>query len=105
MKISVILTVLNEGEGLATLLDALLTQSLPADEFVIVDGGSRDDTLAILQERARRDARLRVHDLENLRVCDASVFPNIVTGNINAASMMVGWKGAEIILVDARRNS
>ena len=61
MKISVILTVLNEGEGLATLLDALLTQSLPADEFVIVDGGSRDDTLAILQERARRDARLRVH--------------------------------------------
>jgi choline dehydrogenase len=44
------------------------------------------------------DARLRVHGLHNLRVCDASVFPNIIAGNLNAPAMMVGWKGAEIIL-------
>jgi choline dehydrogenase len=47
------------------------------------------------------DARLRVHGLHNLRVCDASVFPNIIAGNLNAPAMMVGWKGAEIILADA----
>ena len=47
------------------------------------------------------DPRLRVHGLQNLRVCDASVFPNIIAGNTNAPAMMVGWKGAEIILEDA----
>ena len=47
------------------------------------------------------DPRLRVHGLQNLRVCDASVFPNLIAGNTNAPAMMVGWKGAEIILRDA----
>lgn len=60
MKVSVVLTVLNEGQGLAELLDALLAQSRPADEFVIVDGGSRDDTVPTLQRYAARDARFRV---------------------------------------------
>ena len=48
------------------------------------------------------DARLRVHGVQGLRVCDASVFPNLIAGNTNAPAMMVGWKGAEIILADAR---
>ena len=47
------------------------------------------------------DARLRVHGVEGLRVCDASVFPNLIAGNTNAPAMMVGWRGAEIILEDA----
>jgi len=46
------------------------------------------------------DPKLRVHGLHNLRVCDASAFPNIIAGNLNAPAMMVGWKGAEIILAD-----
>ncbi len=45
--------------------------------------------------------RLRVHGVGGLRVVDASVFPNLIAGNTNAPSMMVGWKGAEIILADA----
>jgi choline dehydrogenase len=44
------------------------------------------------------DANLRVHGLQNLRVCDASVFPNIIAGNLNAPAIMMGWKGAEKIL-------
>lgn len=48
------------------------------------------------------DARLRVHGVEGLRVCDASVFPNLIAGNTNAPAIMVGWRGAEIILEDAR---
>ena len=43
------------------------------------------------------DSKLRVHGTENLRVCDASVFPSLIAGNTNAPSMMVGWRGAEII--------
>lgn len=48
------------------------------------------------------DARLRVKGVDGLRVCDASVFPSIIGGNLNAPAMVVGWKGAEIILSDAR---
>ena len=49
------------------------------------------------------DSRLRVHGVTGLRVCDASVFPSLIAGNTNAAAIMVGWKGAEIILEDAER--
>lgn len=47
------------------------------------------------------DARLRVHGVERLRVIDASIMPRVTAGNTNAASMMIGEKGAALILEDA----
>ena len=47
------------------------------------------------------DARLRVRDIERLRVIDASVMPQIVSGNTNAAATMIGEKGADMVLADA----
>lgn len=47
------------------------------------------------------DARLRVHGVAGLRVIDASIFPTITAGNINAPTMMVAEKGATMILEDA----
>jgi len=44
------------------------------------------------------DDQLRVRGVSGLRVIDASVFPNITTGNINAPAMMVGWKGAGLVV-------
>ncbi|CAH1667530.1 Alcohol dehydrogenase (acceptor) [Hyphomicrobiales bacterium] len=44
------------------------------------------------------DARLRVHGLEGLRIADASIFPTIPSGNINAPSMMVGERAAALML-------
>ena len=48
------------------------------------------------------DARLRVHGLDRLRVIDASAFPNLIAGNTNAPAMMLGWRGAALVLDDAR---
>ena len=43
------------------------------------------------------DPALRVHGVQNLRVCDASAFPTLPGGNTNAPAMMLGWRGADII--------
>lgn len=48
--------------------------------------------------RAVVDPALRVHGVEGLRVADASVFPNITSGNTNAPVMMVAHRAAGIIL-------
>ena len=48
------------------------------------------------------DERLRVIGVDNLRVADASVMPNVVSGNTNAASIMIGEKAAEMLAVDNR---
>src|SRR5512143_802375 len=52
MKVSLILTVLNEGASIRKVLDSLRAQTRPPDEVVIADGGSRDDTVAILRDYA-----------------------------------------------------
>ncbi|MFL5266460.1 MAG: GMC family oxidoreductase [Stellaceae bacterium] len=50
-----------------------------------------NDPLAVV------DAELRVHGIEGLRVADASIMPTVVSGNTNAATIMIGEKLAEMM--------
>ncbi len=49
-------------------------------------------------ERSVVDARLRVRGVERLRVIDASVMPTMTSANTNAAAIVIGEKGAELLL-------
>ena len=53
--------------------------------------GSENNKLAVLDEK------LRVRGIENLRVVDASSFPDMISGNINASVIMLAEKAADII--------
>ncbi|KAK3103538.1 hypothetical protein FSP39_019981 [Pinctada imbricata] len=54
--------------------------------------GRKDDPTAVVGND------LRVHGISNLRVADASVMRNVVSGNTNAPTIMIGEKAADLIL-------
>jgi choline dehydrogenase len=61
--------------------------------------GADRDPLAVL------DNRLRVRGVSGLRVVDASVMPDIISGNTSAPTMMIGERAAQFILDDAVRSN
>ena len=77
-----------------------------SDEALIEDFRARSGTVYHPSCTCRMgdvvDAGLRVKGVQGLRVCDASAFPNLIAGNTNAPAMLMGWKGAERVLADAR---
>jgi choline dehydrogenase len=83
--------------------------SITSDEDLIQDFRKRSGTVYHPVSTCRMgpdparsvvDPRLNVHGLSGLRVIDASIFPDNISGNTNAPAVMTGAKGAEMILED-----
>jgi choline dehydrogenase len=83
--------------------------SITSDEDLVLDFRKRSGTVYHPVSSCRMgpdpatsvvDARLRVHGLDGLRVIDASIFPENISGNTNAPSIMTGWKGGGLVLED-----
>jgi choline dehydrogenase len=101
--------------GAAPLADIITEELVPgaqhqSDDALLEDFRNRADTVYHPTSTCMMgpdpatsvvDARLRVHGIAGLRVIDASVFPNITSGNINAPTVMVAEKGAAMVLEDA----
>lgn len=60
--------------------------------------GDAADPMAVV------DRELKVHGLHALRVVDASIFPDLISGNTHAPTVMVAERAAEMILADRRAN-
>jgi choline dehydrogenase len=54
-----------------------------------------NDSMAVVNDQ------LQVHGVKALRVIDASIMPAIISGNTNAACIMIGEKGADLVKSDA----
>ena len=51
-----------------------------------------------LDEMAVVDEKLKIQGLHNIRVVDASVMPEIISGNLNAPTLMIAEKASDLIL-------
>jgi choline dehydrogenase/4-pyridoxate dehydrogenase len=83
------------GPGAAAQTDADL------DSYIRAAGATAHHPCGTCRMGTDRDAvvdpSLRVHGVEGLRVADASIMPDLVGGNINAAVIMIAEKAADMI--------
>lgn len=79
--VSIIIPVYNCGKYLAKCLDSLLDQSFKDWEAIVVNDGSRDESLLIMREYESRDSRIRVLDQPN---------SGVVTARANALKCCTG---------------
>lgn len=60
MKLSLICTVFNEEETIGKLIDSIAKQSLVPDEVLIVDGGSKDNTVGEIKKKIKEHKKLQI---------------------------------------------
>lgn len=93
--------------ALAELRDSELAPGAALQSDADLDSYIRDTAISVYHhvgtcrmgsgEDSVVDGSLRVHGIAGLRVVDASIMPNIITGNTNAATLMLAEKAADLI--------
>ena len=105
MKISIITVAYNSAATIADTLDSVASQTHPEIEHIVVDGASKDDTLAIIEARGAHVARLvserdrGIYDAMNKGLALAS---GDFVGFLNADDM---FAGPEVVAAIARAAS
>lgn len=61
MSVAIIITFLNEEKTLEKLLRSLASQTIKPNEIILVDGGSTDNTLDVIQKFIKRNTLLKIH--------------------------------------------
>jgi 4-pyridoxate dehydrogenase len=87
-ELSPVATMRDDGELEAWVRSTAVTAHHPAGTCRM---GSAGDPMSVV------DPQLRVHGAQGLRVVDASVFPDLIGGNINAAVIMIAEKASDLI--------
>lgn len=102
-----------ESPALQSVIDAEITPgpAVQSEEEMLEDVKNRCSTVFHPVSTCRMgpdekenvvDCRLKVYGVDGLRVVDASIFPTVTSGNTNAPAIMVGEKGADLILEDTK---
>ena len=87
-------------------------EGVPMDDYDATLAWARENAVTIyhptgtckmgIDPMAVVDPRLKVRGIDGLRVADASIMPQIVSGNTNAPAIMIGERASDLILEDAR---
>lgn len=67
MKVSLVVTVLNEEPSIAALLESIIAQTKRPDEMIIVDGGSTDRTCDIIKSYQKFYKNIKLHEFKTTR--------------------------------------
>ncbi len=94
MKISVITAVYNNRDTVAQALDSALAQTHPDVELIVIDGGSTDGTLQVLQDYADRLAVL-------VSEPDRGIYDALNKGIARASGDVVGFLHSDDLFADA----
>ncbi|MEO0551190.1 MAG: glycosyltransferase [Pseudomonadota bacterium] len=89
-KISIITPVLNGADFIGELVDCLMQQSMSDWEHIVVDGGSSDSTVQVLQDLYRGDPRLVLLEEPGL-----ALYPSVLRGFTAAQGHIIGWQNAD----------
>jgi glycosyltransferase involved in cell wall biosynthesis len=95
MKISVVTTLFNAKDTVADCLDSVAAQTYPQREHIVIDGGSDDGTLALLQQRR---AQLAVLVSEP----DGGIYFGLNKGIARATGEVVGLLHADDVYADTQ---